>query len=160
MRGEPSIPRTTPESAVPRAMSGNGPVPDGIEFHARTLTAYGGLAALVPMAGAGVLGSLVLWNSQSAIRGILGFALAIVSCPTLPLFGLPVTNGSGRWLGAIATSAVLWFGVGTLAARRSTVKAVAGWREWRREWLRLATGTWIGAFVGFAIAAIVLTVDF
>lgn len=112
------------------------------------------------MALSGLLSIVVLWGSQSTIRGIVGFVLAVMSCPTLPVFGLPMSTGTGRWLAAIASSALLWGVVGFIAARRSTTRAVAGWREWRREWLRLAIGVWVGSLVGFAIAAILLTVDF
>lgn len=112
------------------------------------------------MAIAGLMSMLVLWGSQSTLRGVIGFALAVLACPTLPLFGFPISTGGGRWLAVIASSAVLWASLGVLAARRATSRAVAGWSEWRREWLRTAIGVWIGAFIGFAIAAVVLTVEF
>lgn len=114
---------------------------------------------VVPMAVSGLFSLLVLWGSQSTVRGLIGFVFAVIACPTLPLIGFPVSSGSGRWLLVIASSAALWAGLGVLAARRARSRAVAGWPEWRREWLRMAIGVWIGAFVGFAIAAIFLTVD-
>jgi hypothetical protein len=108
----------------------------------------------------GIASMFVLWGSQSTLRGVIGFALAVVSCPTLPVFGFPLASGGTKWFAVIASSAALWALVGFIAARRSTTRAVAGWPEWRREWLRLAVGIWVGSFVGFAIAAIILTVDF
>jgi hypothetical protein len=112
------------------------------------------------MAAAGVASMIALWGSQSTARGLIGFVLAVLSCPTLPVFGFPLATGSTKWLAVIASSAALWAAVGFVAARRSTTRAVAGWPEWRREWLRLAVGIWIGSFIGFAIAATILTVDF
>lgn len=103
---------------------------------------------------------LALWGSQSTVRGLIGFVLAVLSCPTLPVFGFPLATGGTKWLAVIASSAAVWAGVGYVAARRSTTRAVAGWPEWRREWFRLAIGIWIGSLVGFGIAAVILTVDF
>lgn len=142
--------RATPESMVP----------DGIGYHSRSIKSLGPFAALGPMAIFGLLSSLFLWGSQSTLRGVIGFVLAILSCPTLPLFGFPVSSRGTMWIAVLISSAALWIAIGTLAARRATSRAVAGWREWRREWLRLAIGLWIGAFAGLAIAAILLTVDF
>ncbi len=135
-------------------------VPDGIGYHSRVVGSYGALVALGPMIAFGLMSMLVLAGSQSSVRGVIGFALAVFACPTLPLFGFPLSTGGGRWLAVIASSAVVWAALGHLAARRSTSRAVAGWPEWRREWLRLAIGVWVGAFIGFAIAAVVFTVDF
>lgn len=135
-------------------------VPDGIDYHSRTIKTFGPLAALVPMAASGLLSILFLWGSQSTLRGIIGFALAIVSCPTLAAFGFPVTSSGSMWIAVVVSSAALWIAIGSLAARRATDRAVAGWREWRREWLRLAVGIWVGSVVGLAIAALLLTVDF
>jgi hypothetical protein len=112
------------------------------------------------MAATGAASIIALWGSQSTARGLIGFVLAVVSCPTLPIFGFPLASGGAKWLAVIASSAAVWAAVGFVAARRSTTRAVAGWPEWRREWLRLAIGIWIGSFIGFAIAAIILTVDF
>lgn len=147
--------RSRPPSPVP-----NGSVPEGIAFHFRVIRTYGPLAALVPMAITGILSALILWGSQSTIRGIIGFVLALMSCPTSVVFGFPVTTGGARWMAVIVSSAAIWAATGFVAARRSTSRAVAGWSEWRREWLRLAIGIWIGALVGLALAAILLTVDF
>lgn len=170
----PSAPRAKPTSApvkkstttpAPRSRVGEtaitkGAVPEGIEYNLRVVRTYGSLAALVPMAVAGLSSMLALWGSTSTMRGLVGFVLAVVSCPTLPIFGFPLATGGTKWLAVVASSAAVWAAVGFVAARRSTTRAVAGWPEWRREWLRLAVGIWIGSLVGFAIAAIILTVDF
>lgn len=108
----------------------------------------------------GALSALLLVGSNSALRGIPGFILAIAAVPTLPLFGVPVMGGSTRWVLALVTSGVVWYFVGRLAAIRSTAHPVAGWREWRREWARLAIGIWVGSLVGLGLAATLLSVSF
>lgn len=151
---KPTRPRTESPKPAPSA------VPDGIDYHSRTIKTFGPLAALVPMAASGLASMLFLWGSQSTLRGVIGFALAIVACPTLAAFGFPVTSSGSMWIATVISSAVVWIAIGSLAARRATDRAVAGWREWRGEWLRLAIGIWIGSIVGLAIAALLLTVDF
>lgn len=112
------------------------------------------------MAVSGLASIILLWGSQSTLRGVIGFVLAVMSCPTLPLFGFPVSSSGSELLIVIASSAALWIALGYVAVRRSTSRAVAGWPEWRKEWLRLAIGVWIGSLLGFAVAAILLTIDF
>jgi hypothetical protein len=109
--------------------------------------------------GLALVAAVLLVGSDSAWRGVPGFVLAIVALPTLPMTGIPVMGGSVRWLVAVVTSGALWFVIGAVAARRSSSRAVASWPEWRREWLRLAIGIWIGALVGIAVAGTVLSVN-
>ncbi len=106
-----------------------------------------------------LVAAVLLVGSDSAWRGIPGFVLAIAAIPTLPMTGIPVMGGSLRWLLAIASSAVMWFVIGAVSARRSSSRAIASWPEWRREWLRLAVGVWAGALVGIAVAGTVLSVN-
>ncbi len=106
-----------------------------------------------------VLSAILLVGSQSAWRGVPGFVLAIVALPTLPMTGIPVMGGTFRWLVALATSAGVWFLVGAVASRRASSRALSSWPEWRREWLRLAVGIWLGALVGIALAGTLLSVN-
>ena len=106
-----------------------------------------------------LLSALLLVGSDSAWRGVPGFVLAVSALPTLPMTGIPVMGGGVRWSIAIVTSAIVWFVIGTVAARRSSSRAVASWPEWRREWLRLAIGVWLGALVGIAVAGTLLSVN-
>lgn len=142
------------------AKQSTAPVPDGIDHNAQAIATFGPIAALIPMTVGGLVSVIALWGSQSTLRGLIGFALAIMSCPTLPIIGLPFVSGGMRWFVAIISSAVVWIAVGALSARRATSRAVAGWPEWRREWLRIAIGIWIGSFAGFVVAGILLAVDF
>jgi hypothetical protein len=107
----------------------------------------------------GLVSAMLLVGSDSAWRGVPGFVLAVASVPTLPLFGVPVMGGTIRWVLAVLTSAALWFAVGTLAARRSTSRVATSWPEWRREYVRLAVGVWVGALLGLAVAGTVLSVN-
>ncbi|NDA77536.1 MAG: hypothetical protein EBY07_07005 [Actinobacteria bacterium] len=127
-------------------------VPDGIRHHRLMVRRFGPLIAIAAAA-------MLLVGSNSAIRGVPGFILAVAAVPTLPLFGVPVMGGNVRWLLALVSSAALWFSVGVLAARRSTADVVSSWPEWRREYLRLAIGVWVGALLGLAVAATVLSVN-
>lgn len=133
-------------------------VPDGPRFHRRMVRKNAARAALMIPAGLGLAAAVLLTGSESAWRGIPGFVLAIMSLPTLPLTGIPVMGGALRWLVAIVTSALVWVFLGVIAARRSTSRPLTGWREWRREWLRLATGVWVGALIGIGVAATFLSV--
>ncbi len=106
-----------------------------------------------------LVAAILLVGSDSAWRGVPGFVLAVVAVPTLPMTGIPVMGGAVRWLVAVITSALVWFVVGAVAARRSSRRPITGWPEWRREWLRLAVGIWAGSLVGIAIAGTVLSVN-
>lgn len=116
----------------------------------------------MPLSVAAVLGlfaAMLLVGSDSAWRGVPGFLLALAAVPTLPVFGVPVMGGTVRWVLAIVTSAALWWGIGTLAARRSTSRVLTSWPEWRREYVRLSIGVWAGALLGLGVAATVLSVN-
>lgn len=106
-----------------------------------------------------LVAAFLLVGSESAWRGIPGFVLAVVAIPTLPMTGIPVMGGAMRWSVAIVTSGAVWFVIGAVAARRSSSRAVASWPEWRREWVRLAIGVWVGALIGIAVAGTVLSVN-
>jgi hypothetical protein len=121
---------------------------------------WGPLTAVAIATVLGGLSALLLVGSNSALRGIPGFILAIAAVPTLPLMGVPVMGGTTRWVLALITSGVVWYFVGRLAAIRATARPVAGWPEWRREWARLAIGIWVGSLVGLGLAATLLSVSF
>ena len=86
-------------------------------------------------------------------QAILGAAMGAA------MTGIPVMGGATRWFVALITSAALWFVIGAVAARRSSRRPATSWREWRREWLRLAVGIWAGALVGIAVAGTLLSVN-
>ena len=134
-------------------------VPDGVRYHRFMVRRNGPLMGLSIPFACGLLALLLLTGSESTWRGVLGFVLAIMALPTLPLMGIPVMGGAVRWLLAIVSSAVVWALIGFVAARRSTSRVATSWPEWRREWRRLAIGVWFGALLGIGVAATLLSVS-
>jgi hypothetical protein len=127
-------------------------VPDGLASHRRRVRTWGAVAGLVPPGILAAIGGLLLWGSTSAARGLTGFIFLVMGVPVLPLLGVPAEGGSNRYLLAAVASVVLWLAIGWVAARRATRLAVAGWAEWRREYLPLAIGVWVGAAAALVIA--------
>ena len=117
------------------------------------------MASFAVPAVCGLLALVLLVGSESSWRGVLGFVLAVMALPTMPLVGIPVMGGAVRWLVALATSTIVWLVLGGVAARRSTRRVVTSWPEWRREWRRLVIGVWLGALVGIGLAATLLSVN-
>ena len=100
-------------------------VPDGVVYHRLLVRKFGPYLAVAISAAIGLVAALLLVGSESAVRGIPGFILAIVAIPTLPLFGVPVMGGTVRWLLAIVSSAAIWVFIGHLAAQRSTNRSIS-----------------------------------
>ncbi|MFZ9083219.1 MAG: hypothetical protein ACO3LC_07250 [Ilumatobacteraceae bacterium] len=134
-------------------------VPDGPRYHRHIVRRRGPVVSITSAAAVALVAAILLVGSDSAWRGVPGFVLAIVAVPTLPMTGIPVMGGATRWFVALITSAALWFVIGAVAARRSSRRPATSWREWRREWLRLAVGIWAGALVGIAVAGTLLSVN-
>lgn len=131
-------------------------VPDGLRYHRQRVLHLAPLMSLVVPVIAGLMALVLLSGSASTWRGLIGFVAALVALPTAPIVGLPVVSGSGRWAVAVLSSLGLWCLLGVVAARRSTRRMAASWPEWRKEWLRLAIGAWVGAMIGMALAGIYL----
>ncbi|MDA0370214.1 MAG: hypothetical protein O3C62_01430 [Actinomycetota bacterium] len=134
-------------------------VPDGPRHHRRLVRRLGPLVSVSSAAVISLVAAILLIGSDSAWRGIPGFVLAVVAIPTLPMTGIPVMGGAGRWFVAVISSAGVWFVVGAVAARRSSRRPITGWPEWRREWFRLAIGIWVGSLLGIAVAGTLLSVN-
>jgi hypothetical protein len=100
-----------------------------------------------------VSGALLLrGNTTSAVRGVGGFALAVLAAPGLLVAGVPLRHGNAVLLGAVAGSALMWFVLGVVASRRATAVPVCSWRDFWREHLWLAAGVWLGV-LGAGLAA-------
>jgi hypothetical protein len=130
-------------------------VPDGIIAHRTSVRNKGGLVASGLALGMALVG-LVLVGLPGSLFGAIGFLIIVVALPTLPMFGVPAVSGTTVYLLAATTSIGLWFALGHVSAVRATRRAVAGWREWRREFRLLAIGVWLGAIIALAVAALIL----
>ncbi len=135
------------------------PVPDGLRAHRDRVRRWGLLVGLAVPAVMGGFGALLLRGSETPWRGIPGFALAVMAVPTLPLSGIPAAAGTWRWVLAIGSSLLLWSVVGVVATRRALTRVATGWPEWRREWLPLAIGVWLGALAALGIAGVAMSLD-
>ena len=144
-----------------QALAESRAVPSGPVAYRRRLRSVGPLLALV-LPAAAVATALVLWQvapeagSVRLVSGGAGWLLAALGLPTAIFLGIPFKGGSGRYLAAAASSAVVWLVLGAVAARRATRSPVASWRDWWREYLWLAAGVWFGVIAGLSALAFFL----
>ena len=100
------------------------------------------------------------WLLKTLLGGVVGGALSFVAMvaafPLMPMVGIPAADGAVRTAVAVAASLAVWWVLGQVVAGRVTQRAVAGWREWFREFLVLASGLWLGAIGSVLLAAFVL----
>jgi hypothetical protein len=122
-------------------------VPLGPRSYRSKLRGSGPIVALVPPGALGGVALLLLHNNNSLARGIAGFLMALFAAPGLLVVGAPLRTGGGTYAWAIVGSGALWMLIGLVSARRATRSPVASWRDFWREYLWLAAGTWIGVFV-------------
>ncbi len=115
----------------------------------------GPFVALVLPAVLGVVALVLLRGSATTASGVFGFVLAVLAAPLLPAFGAPLRTGSGAVTLAVATSALLWFVLGAVAAARAT-RPVGGWGRFWTEYLWLAACAWGGALLAVVAANLVL----
>lgn len=118
--------------------------------------AIGPLVALLVPALLGLLSLVLLRDNTSTGRGVAGFGAAVFAAPALLVLGAPLRSGAATYLGAIAVSAVLWLGVGVLAARRATRRPAASWREYWTECMWLTCSVWAGVVVSLVASNLVL----
>ncbi len=140
-------------------MSGYRPVavvPQGPRAFRYRIRRRGPFVGLVPAAALGALSFALLHNNATTSSGIAGFAAAVLAAPALMPAGIPLAAGTSRLLLGIAVSAVLWFGVGVVAARRATRSPVATWRDFWREYSWLAAGVWLGVVASLIVVEVVV----
>jgi len=70
--------------------------------------------------------------------------------------GMPWEAGSLRYVVMGVTSALVWMGLGYLAARRATRSPVADWRDWWREYVWYLLGVWAGVLAALGLLAYVV----
>ncbi len=138
------------------------PVPYGPIAYARKIRRSGWLVALVVPAlllGLTAVAKVVLSCPTGQVCSTsfaTNWVLPGMALPTAILWGVPLKGGTNRYIGVVATSALLWALLGIYAARRATRRPIATWRTWLREYALLLIGVWVGVFLGLlALAAIV-----
>ncbi|MEY2710323.1 MAG: hypothetical protein RL487_106, partial [Actinomycetota bacterium] len=88
----------------------------------------------------------------------VSFVAMVAAFPLMPVAGIPAANGTVRVALAAGASLLVWWFLGQMVAARVTRRAVAGWREWTREFLVLGAGLWLGAVGSVLLAALALGV--
>ncbi|MBI4884318.1 MAG: hypothetical protein HY826_09730 [Actinobacteria bacterium] len=131
------------------------PVPQGPRAYRRRVRQRGPIAGLLLPMTAGSLGLLLLRDNTQTWRGAGGFLLAVLAAPGLLVAGAPLTSGSSYTL-AVLGSAVLWIGLGAIAARMATRTPVATWRDFWHEYMWLAGGIWVGVVVALVATNLIL----
>jgi hypothetical protein len=138
------------------------PVPLGPVAYARKLRRAGWLMALLVPAlllGLTALAKVTLTCPTGQLcsnRVATNWVLPGLALPTAILWGIPLRGGTARYVGVVASSALLWAILGVWAAGRATRRPIATWRTWFREYAFLLIGVWLGVLAGLvALGAIV-----
>lgn len=130
--------------------------PGGIVHTRRSVRRNGGIVGVALSLSLAVFGMLVKAVVGGAAGGALSFAALVAAFPVMPVTGVPAADGTWRILGSVAVSLGVWWVLGQVAAARVTRRAVAGWREWLREFVVFGSGLWLGAVGAALIAAVAL----
>ena len=161
--GCPGVPTTAAVGCAP-AMEPRvaSPVPDGPAAYRQRVRRRGALLGLlvpaITLAAALVLYRASPCTGTGCVRGRLGsWVLAALALPTALPFGIPLKSDSWRWMATAVSSALLWFTLGTVAARRVSRRAVVTWRNWWAEFVWYLLAVWVGELVGLRLLASALT---
>jgi hypothetical protein len=120
--------------------------------------ARGGLTSVAVSLSILVVGWLARMVIGGALGGAVSFVAMVAAFPLMPVAGIPAANGTVRVVLAAGASLLVWWFLGQMVAARVTRRAVAGWREWTREFLVLGAGLWLGAVGSVLLAALALGV--
>jgi len=110
------------------------------------------LALLIP----GVLGALsyaALHLSDARWSGPVGLIGGFFAGPALLAVGAPFGNRE-LYPVAVGASAVMWFLIGMLAARRATRNPMATFGDFWRHYSWMLCGVWVGVIVALAVATV------
>jgi hypothetical protein len=116
----------------------------------------GGLTGIVVSLSIVVVGWLLKVVLGGAVGGAVSFVALVAAFPLMPVAGIPAASGTLRIAAAVLASLAVWWVLGQMVAGRVTRRAVAGWREWTREFLVLGSGLWLGAVGAVLLAALAL----
>lgn len=124
----------------------------------RDVRRRGGLVGVGVSLSFVVIGFVLHALLGGAVGGAVNFVALVAAFPLMPVLGLPAADGTIRTLVAVGASLAVWLVLGQVVAGRVTQRAVAGWREWFREFVILGSGLWLGAVGAVVLAALVLGV--
>ena len=130
--------------------------PGGIVRTRRDVRRRGGVTGIAVACSFLVAGWVLKVVLGGAIGGVLSFVAMVAAFPLMPIVGIPAADGTVRTAVAVTASLAVWWVLGQVVAGRVTQRAVAGWREWFREFLVLGSGLWLGAVGSVLLAALVL----
>ena len=130
--------------------------PGGIVQTRRAVRRRGGITGIAVACSFLVAGWVLRTVLGGAVGGALSFVAMVAAFPLMPIVGIPAADGTVRTAVAVVASLAVWWVLGQVVAGRVTHRAVAGWREWFREFLVLGSGRWLGAIGSVLIAAFVL----
>lgn len=133
-----------------------GSFPGGIAATRRAVRSRGGLTGVAVSLSIVVIGWLLRVVLGGAVGGAVSFVALVAAFPLLPVAGIPAASGTLRVTAAVLASLAVWWVLGQMVAGRVTRRAVAGWREWTREFLVLGSGLWLGAVGAVVLAALAL----
>ena len=119
--------------------------PDGLVSNRRQLRRLGPFVALV-------IPALVLAGAASTWRHG-GLWAAVFALPAAVVAGIPIEQGTARYVAAVGASLAIWLLLGVIAARNASREPIAGWRDYWRELAWLVLALWAGVAVGLAAVA-------
>jgi hypothetical protein len=114
---------------------------------------FGPVVAMLIPGALGAIAYLSLQLSDASWSGPVGLIGGYFAAPALLAIGAPFADRSVYPIAA-AASAVMWFLVGMLAARRSTRNPMATWGDFWRHYGWMLAGIWVGVTVGLAVATV------
>lgn len=129
---------------------------EGPRWYRSRLRTWGPLVALVPPAIVGAIAYSSLQLFDSAWSGAVGLIAGVWAAPVLLAAGAPFGDSS-LYPWAMAASALLWFLVGLLAARRATRNPMATWGDFWRHYAWMCAGIWVGASAALIVAALTIS---
>ncbi|MFM8553357.1 MAG: hypothetical protein ACKOBO_01910 [Acidimicrobiales bacterium] len=130
--------------------------PGGIVHTRRSVRRRGGATSVGLALALALCGRFLDLVVGGAAGGAVGFVALVAAFPMMPVLGVPAADGAARLAVAVGVSLVVWWVLGQMAAARVTRRAVAGWREWLREFVVIGSGLWLGAVGAVLLSALVL----
>jgi hypothetical protein len=112
--------------------------------------------AVLVQAVVGLISLLALRLFDGAVSGAIGLIAGVCAAPALLIVGAPFGDSS-RYPAAVGASALLWFVVGFVAARRATRSPVATWNDYWRHFAWLCAGVWVGAILALGLAGLAVS---